>query len=181
MQHIKSFVQEHCKSILDCGCGIALDYEHYKDNGIRYVGVDITPKFLEVAKKRGATTRQGSILDLPFKDKSFDAVYCKDVLMHLLFNDWKRALNEMVRVSRKYVLTLEPAWGADTLYSLREKYTAIESGKANVLMFFHNVYGIADVMAWAAQKGLTVQKWTYIDEEQGNALGLWQLTIYTKP
>ena len=178
---VKEFVAENCKSFLNCGCGIALDYEEFKDSGIEYQGVDITAKFVEAAQKRGVPAQQGSILDLPFGDNCFDAVYCKDVLMHLLVDDWKKALNEMYRVSRKYVITLEPAWGADTIYSLREKYMGepITKGESNLLMFFYNIYGIVDIMTWAAGKGLKVQKWSERSSYNG-ALGMWQLTIFTK-
>ena len=182
----KQFIKDNnCKSILDCGCGIGIDYPDYTEMGLKYQGVDITPKFVEAAQRRGVPAQQASILELPFEDNSFDVVYCKDVLMHLLFEDWMKALTEMARVARKYVITIEPAWNDKTFYQIKEVHSAPPKGNnpPEMLMFFHNLYGITDVMRWASTHGLTVQKWTGDDPERtawSGSLARWQLTVFTK-
>jgi SAM-dependent methyltransferase len=50
--------------------------------------------------------KQVSIYELPYKDNSFDLVICTEVLEHL--DDPQKALQEMVRVSKKYLLLSVP-------------------------------------------------------------------------
>jgi len=45
----------------------------------------------------------GSILDLKYKDDSFDAVQCMDVLENLKIEDVAQALSEITRIARKYL------------------------------------------------------------------------------
>lgn len=94
------------KSVLDVGCATAIDYPLYKEADIQYVGVDFTHRLLESAKKWEATAPviHADARSLPFATESIDTVYEKDVFEHLLPEDYKKALNEMWRVSKKQVL-----------------------------------------------------------------------------
>ena len=49
---------------------------------------------------------QGSIYELPYKDKAFDLVLCTEVLEHLENPD--KALKELVRVSNKFLVISVP-------------------------------------------------------------------------
>src|SRR5437762_5697152 len=40
------------KDVLEVGCGIATDGFEFARNGARYVGVDLTPKSIELARER---------------------------------------------------------------------------------------------------------------------------------
>jgi ubiquinone/menaquinone biosynthesis C-methylase UbiE len=53
----------------------------------------------------------GSVLELPFNDNSFDLILCSEVLEHLPFFNFKQALGELERVSKKYVILSLPRWG----------------------------------------------------------------------
>ena len=90
------------KRCLDAGCGggrysIAmgiLDAEHV-------TGADISSSGLDDARRRAASIpnvefKEGSVLDLPFDNESFDMVCCSGVLHHT--SDAKRGLSELVRV-----------------------------------------------------------------------------------
>jgi ubiquinone/menaquinone biosynthesis C-methylase UbiE len=94
------------KSVLDVGCGPGVDYEGYKKAGLNldYVGIDITPKMIEVCKEKfpEAKFHVGDIYNLRFPDASFDAVVCKDVLCHL--PEYDSALQELYRVSKDVVI-----------------------------------------------------------------------------
>jgi len=48
----------------------------------------------------------GSAYELPFDDASFDIVFCANLLHHL--NDPVRAIAEMERVSKRYLVVSEP-------------------------------------------------------------------------
>lgn len=49
-----------------------------------------------------------SITNLPFEDSEFDCVMAYEVLEHLPFDDFSKAISELNRVSRKYVLISLP-------------------------------------------------------------------------
>lgn len=147
-------------SVLDVGCGIGLDYEHYRDSNIRYLGVDVTPKYVDVAREHGVPAQVGNVLDLPFSASEFDTVYCKDLLIHLPPDDWKKALKEMLRVARVQVVTLEDNWvEGDTAYMIAERHLAADyvRSKGVWLTFFHNSYGASEFLKFAASLGVDVK------------------------
>lgn len=78
--------------ILDCGCGFGSFYNLTKDSNTIYLDIS-----LNLLKKFNIKTNKicGDILNLPFKDKSFDLILCIDVLEHV---DYKKALSEIKRV-----------------------------------------------------------------------------------
>ena len=73
------------KTILECGCGAGPDTEILRKFGARVMAVDIAG--LDIAKDNLGDDNtvnfvQASIMDLPFKKKSFDIVWCHRVIQH---------------------------------------------------------------------------------------------------
>jgi len=85
------------KKALDVGCGkgryLRLLKEKYPTS--KLYGVDISQKMLEACPKK-INTIEGSILDIPYPDKSFDFVYCIETLEHAIRIE--SAIKEMIRV-----------------------------------------------------------------------------------
>ena len=54
------------------------------------VGVDLVPKHLNSIK--------GDVANLPFKDRSFDTVFCTELLEHLCDSDLESGLKEVRRI-----------------------------------------------------------------------------------
>ena len=48
---------------------------------------------------------------MPLSDDSFDVVLCAEVLEHLPFEDFKKGLSEIKRVSKRYCILSLPYWG----------------------------------------------------------------------
>jgi len=93
-----------CRKILDAGVGTGRFAKPLQTLGFEVVGIDISVKMLEKAREKGAKNLfRGDICSLPFKDSSFDATISIHVL-HLV-KSWKMALYEMVRVTRKLLLS----------------------------------------------------------------------------
>ncbi len=92
------------RSILDCGCGLCVDYDEYRaaSYDIAYRGLDVTPFLVERAKSRGLDVVEGSIEDLPFSDGEVDVVHARHVLEHL--PHYRSAMEEAVRVASREVL-----------------------------------------------------------------------------
>ena len=61
----------------------------------------------------------GSILKLPFADKSFDVVCAFEVLEHLPFEDFDRAVAELSRVARTHIIISIPHFGPRLSFSFK--------------------------------------------------------------
>ena len=90
--------------LLDVGCGtgpmIELLSKKYPKK--RYVGLDITPKMIEVANAKNlpnATFVVGDSENLPFDDESFDAVICANSFHH--YPNPQKFFDGVYRVLRK--------------------------------------------------------------------------------
>lgn len=87
--------------VLDAGCGTGGFIRALKtaQPSWRPTGLDFMPLACELARERtGVEIVQGSILGLPFADRSFDAVVSADVVCQV--EDGGRALREFARVVR---------------------------------------------------------------------------------
>ena len=86
------------KSILEVGCGpYGLAYQLSRPvQGCELNLVQSQSEWLKIA--------QGSILELPFQNNSFDYVLCVDVLEHLANADRAKAISELVRVAKEKVV-----------------------------------------------------------------------------
>jgi SAM-dependent methyltransferase len=92
------------QEVLDAGCGGGRYTVAWRLLGAkRAVGVDISRIGLAGARRRvgesgidGVSFRQGSVLDLPFPNDTFDLVFSNGVLHHTV--DWKKGIAELVRV-----------------------------------------------------------------------------------
>ncbi|OGH02248.1 MAG: hypothetical protein A2798_03950 [Candidatus Levybacteria bacterium RIFCSPHIGHO2_01_FULL_37_17] len=97
-------------SVLDVGCGEGFTMQRMKDAGIGKTreGVEYSKDAIAIAKKLypDLNIKQGDIYNLPYKANSFELLVCTEVLEHLEYP--KKALLELVRVSKKYVLLSVP-------------------------------------------------------------------------
>lgn len=98
------------KTVLDVGCGEGFILNKLKEEGIgkSWEGIDYSKEAVEIGKKihPGLSLKQGSIYNSGLADSSFDLVVCTEVLEHL--EDTKKALKEVLRISKKYVLLSVP-------------------------------------------------------------------------
>lgn len=94
--------------VLDAGCGYGRTSEWLEN----YVGVDFSPDFIEIAKKKYPHKEfvVSDLRKLPFKDGEFDWAVCisiKEMVQSNMGNDeWVAMEKELLRVS-KHVLILE--------------------------------------------------------------------------
>lgn len=97
-------------SVLDVGCGEGFTMNRMKQAGVGKTreGIEYSKEAIAIAKKiyPDLNIKQGDIYKLPYKVNSFDLVVCTEVLEHLEYP--KKALLELVRVSKKYVLLSVP-------------------------------------------------------------------------
>jgi len=89
--------------LLDVGCGNGF-FTFYFDKICDVHGVDYSEKMLEMNPVKNTSIMDAS--DLKFEDNSFDVVFCHALLHHV--ESIVKVIQEMRRVSRKYVIILEP-------------------------------------------------------------------------
>jgi len=98
-------------SVLDVGCGkhsaLLSIAKHYK---FELTGLDIFEPYLKEAKNKGGyrSVVLADARQLPFKDKSFEAVACIEVIEHVGKEGGEKLLNELERISRWLVLISTP-------------------------------------------------------------------------
>lgn len=88
--------------VLDIGCGNGISSRLLNQSGFEVVGTDISPLFLDDAKKWENTKLRYEVcdvLELPYADESYDIICSNELVEHL--PDVETALTEMVRVVRK--------------------------------------------------------------------------------
>ncbi|MCK4786726.1 MAG: class I SAM-dependent methyltransferase [Desulfobacteraceae bacterium] len=101
-----------CQSVLDVGCGGGDAYSFAHKTGRYAVGIDVDPKRLSRACKRGIYNKliQADVRafgDL-FAPESFDAVVALDIVEHLPRDDSERLVEDMERIARKVVVIVTP-------------------------------------------------------------------------
>lgn len=90
-------------AILDVGCGNGY-FTHYLQKWGQVVGLDYSDPMLRLNPSTSLVL--GSALELPFADHTYDIVFEANLLHHL--ESPVQAIVEMRRVSRAYVVLIEP-------------------------------------------------------------------------
>jgi ubiquinone/menaquinone biosynthesis C-methylase UbiE len=100
------------ESFLDAGCGEGFVARRIIDAtpGIDLTGCDVSEYALEIAAGANPEARfvAGSVVDLPFPERSFDVVGCFEVLEHLPGELPRHALSEIARVAGRAVVLSVP-------------------------------------------------------------------------
>jgi SAM-dependent methyltransferase len=99
---IKKLIPIGVKTILDAGCGDGkITNELARSANCTIAGFDISEEalsYVQVPKFRA------SIDHIPMPDQAYDLVICTEVLEHLPPVVYKKALQELARLSKKYIL-----------------------------------------------------------------------------
>jgi pseudaminic acid biosynthesis-associated methylase len=96
--------------ILEIGCNIGHNLMAISKIGdFQLTGLE--PSKYAVLHGRSSSTDisilEGNIFDVPFKDGYFELVFTSGVLIHISLADLPKAIDEMYRVSNKYILVIE--------------------------------------------------------------------------
>jgi SAM-dependent methyltransferase len=109
---VKHVAELRPKSFLDAGCGEGFVAARLLQAmpELAVTGCDVSEEALRVAASSNPQARfvPGSVLELPFPDRSFDVVGCFEVLEHLPGELPRKALSELARVTRGTVLLSVP-------------------------------------------------------------------------
>lgn len=95
-------------NVLEVGCNSGNDLRNFP-NDFDVHGVDLNDHALDIAKKKFPSFKfkNGSIIDLPYEESSIDFVFTHNVLNYISENQIDKAIKELYRVSKKYILNCE--------------------------------------------------------------------------
>ncbi|WP_281883041.1 pseudaminic acid biosynthesis-associated methylase [Paenibacillus sp. YYML68] len=95
---------------LEAGCNVGNQLRCLQAMGFNGLyGIELQQYAVEKSKQlsRGINIIQGSLFDIPFKDSYFDMVFTSGVLIHISPDDIYKAIDEMYRVSNRYIWGFE--------------------------------------------------------------------------
>ena len=84
------------KRVLEIGCGTGLLLERARQVAKEVVGIDLSSGMLSKSIERDLPVLQAKAEEIPFKDNTFDVIYCFKVLAHI--QEIKETVAEMARV-----------------------------------------------------------------------------------
>ncbi|MGG1552419.1 pseudaminic acid biosynthesis-associated methylase [Paenibacillus ferrarius] len=97
-------------NILEVGCNVGLQLQQLQKSGYNNLfGIELQSYAVEKAKQISTQINiiQGSAFDIPFKDNYFDLTFTSGVLIHIAPEDINQALDEIYRVSKRYIWGFE--------------------------------------------------------------------------
>jgi len=100
-----SLIPEGVSSILDVGCGDGRVTNRLVSRYSKVVGLESSREALRYVE---AEKLLGSVDSLPLADRSFALILCCEVLEHLPFRVYPKALEEIERVAAKYIIVTVP-------------------------------------------------------------------------
>jgi ubiquinone/menaquinone biosynthesis C-methylase UbiE len=103
---VANFESFRGKDVLEIGCGVGTDGIEFAKNGANYIGIDLTPKAVELTRERfltfgvpGRFAVANAEEGLPLPDASIDHVYSFGVIHHSPTPE--KIVDQMYRVLRK--------------------------------------------------------------------------------
>lgn len=107
--------------VLDIGCGNGRNLFYRNDLDI--IGLELSVELCKIVTKRGGKVVHGNMIDLPFKDNSFDYIISIASYHHLDNNeDRTKAVNEMYRVLKEKGLIYIQVWAMEQPFQSRRKF-----------------------------------------------------------
>jgi ubiquinone/menaquinone biosynthesis C-methylase UbiE len=103
------------KTVLDAGCGSGDVVRYLMSKGYDARGIELSTTVLKKYSKDLLDKKivfQGSLTNMPFKDKTFDVIFSSEVLEHIPEEEIQNVIEEFYRVSKKYLfltISLRPS------------------------------------------------------------------------
>ena len=86
------------RSLLEIGSGPGVDATFFRDQGLDVVCVDLSPEMVAACRAKGLKAHEMDLANLRCPEKSFDAVYALNCLLHVPKAELQAVLREIRRV-----------------------------------------------------------------------------------
>ena len=131
------FIRRHApitSSVLDLGCGNGVFTQRLGQGANSITGLDFSAHLL----KQNTHDRRvcGDASSLPFPDRAFDLVFEANLLHHV--TDVGAVISEMNRVSRRYVVLLEPNRYNPVMFAFSIVVSAERGGLKSCTKYLHH-------------------------------------------
>ena len=109
--NIISQIPKNTKTFIDVACGdgyILYQLKNSKKHKVNLLcGVDLSQnRLIKTRKNINSELVRSDLLNLPFKDNSFDTVLCSETIEHI--KDYRKAIKELVRISNRNIIITTP-------------------------------------------------------------------------
>jgi SAM-dependent methyltransferase len=92
-QRFLTLLQEEDKrSLLEVGAGTGAHSQFFQQNGLEVTSTDLSPRNVELCRRKGLSAHVMDFLNLDFPNCSFDAVFALNCLIHVPQDDLPRVL-----------------------------------------------------------------------------------------
>lgn len=108
---LREIMEQKPESVLEIGVGDSVVGDYLKRAGIAYTSADVAEDL--------SPDVVADVTALPFENESFDVVCAFEVLEHIPFEQFEKALGELARVSRSIVLISVPHFGPPVQFLLK--------------------------------------------------------------
>ena len=104
------------KSIIDIGCSVSYNGHYIRENypHYSYLGIDLNPKAVAIAKSKGLNVQEGDNLHLDLPDNFSDLTISEGVIHHT--PDPVRCFKELIRITKKDGLVSLYVYNRHNLY-----------------------------------------------------------------
>jgi pseudaminic acid biosynthesis-associated methylase len=109
---------------IEVGCNVGWNLAYLRELGVKELyAVEPQPYAVERARARNPELNVlcGTAFDLPFKDDFADLAFTSGVLIHIAPADLAKAMAEIYRVSRRYIVAIEYDWATEEEIQYRDK------------------------------------------------------------
>ncbi len=101
-------------SVLDLGCGTGQLAKYLADQDFDVAAIDLSPGNVDATRSRGVIAEVADFASLPFPDKSFDAAFAMNSLLHVPPEELSGVISEISRVLVRGATLLIVVWGGST-------------------------------------------------------------------
>ena len=156
------------KNILDVGCGSGIYSKFFKrDYGIfrdsTYSGCEIDEELIKICKKINPDKNFfiSSADKIEATDNSFDMVFCSGTL-HYTLERWKQSIQEMKRVSSKYVSIVRfPVTKFQSTFYVEQHVIGLNGTEKHYFIVINR----SEIEKYFKDLGLEILKYDYVSEE----------------
>jgi len=108
IQALPTFKRHNIKNVLDLGCGAGRHCAYLAKKGFDVIGVDVSKSALRMANKwvrkerlKNVAFMRGTMTNIPFRNRHFDAVISISVIHHAVKKDIMKTIVEVHRILKK--------------------------------------------------------------------------------